>query len=440
MAVPAQSGGFFSGLGGLLAPNPSADPEVFRRQQIQNALLQAGLGGLGASQQPGATFASSLAGALGGGLQAAQQSQQNAFAYGQEKRRQEKEDRLEKAELARIKVAESQQAAKDRETTQGYARRIAAGLSNAKGREIGYLQVVGGSPEFRAVAKEYGFDPAAITTPEQAQALAQELGSLGALGADPKDPTSEPLEAIIDPRTKQPVLQPRSKAVGATPYYRPSNALAVTLPDGTVISDGPPGAVSANELTKPTVNKLQESIVGAQDRLDRLNSTLATYKPEFLQARGLLKAKTGELAEFLGGELDPESKQFLSQYSEFKATAANDFNQTLRELSGAAVTDGEAKRALAAAPSPEDRSPTQFEAKAKATTKTIRRAILRANYALKNGIGTKSVDELSKLIPLEAVDAIYEARVNEIYEQLGGTDEVRQEAIKRANQEFGIAR
>lgn len=438
----ALGNGFTGGLGrlgGLFAPDPSGDPAEYNRQVQLGALLQLGLGTLAGSGQPGATFGSSLA----GGLQAAQQSvqgaQQQAFSSRRLKSQEEREERIEKQENDRIKLAQGEAARKDRETTQGYARRIATGLGNAKGRELGYLQVVRGSPEFRAVAKEYGFDPGSITTPEQAQVLAQELSSLGGLGADPKDIASEPLEAVIGPNG-QPVLRPRSQAVGATPYYRPSNALAVTLPDGTTISDGPPGAVGANELTKPTVNKLQESILGAQDRLDRLNSTLATYKPEFLQARGLLKAKTGELAEFLGGELDPDSRKFLSEYSEFKAAAANDFNQTLRELSGAAVTDGEAKRALAAAPSPEDRSPTQFEAKARATTKTIKRAILRANYALKNGIGTKSVEELSKIIPLEAVDAIYEARVNDIFEQLGGTDDKRAEAIQRANQEFGLAR
>lgn len=436
----AQS--FSSGLGRLgstLFPtDPGLDPETAAQLQ-RSGLVQLGLGTLAGAQQPGA----SLGGALAGGFASAQSSLQGAmdraFQMSVAKERKEQKNKEVEQETSRIKIAQDEQARKDRENTQGYARRISTGIGNSKGGELGYLSVIKSTPEFQAVAAQYGIDPASITTVEQVQDLAKQLGSLGALGADPKDPGSEPLEAIIGPNG-QPVLQPRSQATGKTPYYRPSNALAVTLPDGTTISDGPPGAVGANELTKPTVNKLQESIVNAQDRLDRLNSTLSTYKPEFLQAKGLLKAKTGELAEFLGGDLDPEGKKYLAEYSEFQATAANDFNTTLRELSGAAVTDGEAARALKAAPSPDDRSPTQFEAKARATTKTIKRAILRANYALKNGIGTKSVEELSKLIPLEAVDAIYEARVNEIYDELGGTNEVRAQAIQRANQEFGLAR
>jgi hypothetical protein len=423
-------------LGGVLSPN-SEDPAERKRQQQLNVLLNLGLGTLGASQQQGASLGSSIFGGFNRAQGALQAAGQQAFESQKEKRQQEREDRLEKSALDQAKLAEQKAARESRDAVGKNANSLSKGLST--GNAMANFNLLKNTPEAQAVFQQYGIDPDAITTPDQVKALSQQLGQFGGLTSPPERDPGEPLEAIIGPNG-QPVLRPRSQASGATPYYRPSNALAVTLPDGTVISDGPPSAVGPNELTKPTVNKLQESIVGATDRLDRLNQTLTNYKPEFLQARGLLKAKSGELTEFLGGDLDPESKKYLEEYSEFKAAAANDFNATLRELSGAAVTDGEAKRALQAAPSPDDRSPTQFEAKARSTTKTIRRAILRANYALKNGIGTKSIDELSKMIPLDAVDAIYESRANQIHAELGGTAETRAEAIRRANQEFGLAR
>lgn len=433
-AVPPK-GGFLGGLGSLFGGGTT--PE----EQQRAAIFQAGLAALASSQQSGATFGGSLFSGFQAGAGSLQQAQQNGFQSKRLKSQEEREERLEKAELGRAKLEADKAARESREQGASVARRLSTGLSKAKGRELEYLQLVSPTPEFQSVAQQYGIDPTSITTPEQAQALAQQLGSLGGLGVDPQEQGSEPLEAVMGPNG-QPVLRPRSQAAGATPYYRPSNALAVTLPDGTVISDGPPGVVGPNELTKPTVNKLQDTIVNAQGRLDRINATLSTYKPEFLQAKGLLKAKGGELLDFLGGELDPETKKYLSEYSEFQATASADFNQTLNEISGQAVTDGEARRAKQAAPGPDDRSPTVFESKARATVKTIRRAIMRSNYALKNGIGVKvkSIDELAKLIPLEAVDAIFEARVNELYEELGGTDEARASAIQRANQEFGLAR
>jgi hypothetical protein len=432
-AVPPQ-GGFLAGLGQLFSPDPN-DPAALQR----SALLQAGLATLAGAQQPGGTLGGSLLSGFQAGAGALQQAQQNAFNARREKNREEREDRLLKQETERTKIAQAEQARKDRESASGVARRISTGISGAKENPLSYFDLVKSTPEFQSVAQQYGIDPASITTPEQVQQLGQQLGAYGGLGQDPTKPAPLQLRAIAGPDGK-PILVPEEQAVNKTPYYQPDRrGLAVTLPDGTTISDGP-GAIAPGELTKPTIGKLQESIVSAQDRLDRLNATMANYKPEFLQARGLLKAKTGELTEFLGGELDPETKKFLADYSEFRATAANDFNQTLRDLSGAAVTDGEAARAKQGAPGPDDKSPTQFEAKARATTKFIRRSILRANYALKNGIGTKSVEELSKLIPLEAVDAIYEARANEILQELGGGDDQRAEAIRRANQEFGIAR
>lgn len=426
-AVPPP-GGFLGGLGSLFGGGTT--PE----EQQRAAIFQAGLAALASAQQPGGTFGGSLFSGLQTGAGVLQQAQQNAFQSKRIQSQEDREERLLKQENERIKIAQAEQARKDRERSASVATRVSTGISNAKDNPLGYFDVVRRSPEIQDLAKQYGFDPAEITTPEQVLELGRALGAQGGIGADTP---REPLEAIIGDNGK-PVLELESRAVGRTPYFRPGNALTVQS-DGTV-TYGPPGSIGPNELAKPTVNKLQESIVTAQDRLDRVNQTLATYKPEFLQAKGLIKGKLGELTEFIGGDLSPEDKKFLSEYSEFRASAANDFNQTLRELSGAAVTDGEAKRALQGAPSPDDKSPTQFEAKAKATTKTIRRAILRANYALKNGIGTKSVDELAKLIPLDAVDAIYEARVNEIFEEMGGTDDKRAEAIKRANQEFGIAR
>lgn len=436
-------GSFSAGLGQLgnvLFPtDPSLDPEQ-AAQLRRAAIVQLGLGTLAGAQQSGATFGGSLFGGFQQAQQALAAGQQQAQQTRSQRAREDREGRIEKQEGERIKIAQADVARKERERGASVAQRFSRGLEQYKADPLGYYNIVSRDPEFQATAKQYGLDPASITTADQVLQLGNELGALGAVGAEtPREPREprEPLEVVVG-ADGVPRYQPSSKAIGQQAYR--GKGLAVTLPDGTTISDGGPGVVQPGELTKPTQNKLQESIIGAQDRLDRLNSTLATYKPEFLQARGLIKGKAGELVEFLGGELDPETKKYLSEYSEFKATAANDFNQTLRELSGAAVTPSEFERAQKAAPSADDRSPTQFEAKAKATAKTIKRAILRANYALKNGIGTKSVDELSKLIPLEAVDAIYEARANQILEELGGGDDKRAEAIQRANQEFGIAR
>lgn len=424
--------GFVAGLGSLFGGGTT--PE----EQQRAAIFQAGLAALASAQQPGGTFGGSLFSGLQAGAGALQQAQQNAFQSKRIQSQEDREERLLKQENERIKIAQAEQAMKDRERSASVATRVSTGISNAKDNPLGYFDVVRRSPEIQGLAQQYGFDPAEITTPEQVLELGRALGAQGGIGADtPREP-SEPLEAIIGPNG-QPILAPRGQASGKTPYYRPNNALSVQLADGTIITDGPPGTVGPNELTKPTVNKLQETIINAQDKLDRVNTIAATYKPEFLQARGLLKAGTARLVDFLGGEVPEEDRKFLSEYSEFRSNAARDLNATVKELNGSAVTPGEIKRTLKAEPSDTD-SPIEFEAKVKAQTKFIQRAILRANYALKNGIGTRSVEELSRIIPLEAIDKIYEDRVNDIFDELGGTDDVRQQAIRQAQQEFGLAR
>jgi hypothetical protein len=216
---------------------------------------------------------------------------------------------------------------------------------------------------------------------------------------------------------------------------------SMTLPDGTVVEmGGPGGGVGPGELSKPTINNLQELIVNSSNRLDRLNQLFTAYKPEYLQAKGLVKAATSEAKDFLGMDVSEEDKKFLSGYSEFRATASQEFSATLKELSGSAATEAEVQRVMKGVPSDKDKSPTAFEAKARATTKFITRAIMRANWALKNGIGVQSVDELSKRMPLEGIDGVYEARANQIWQELGGTPETKTQAIEEANKEFGLAR
>jgi hypothetical protein len=222
---------------------------------------------------------------------------------------------------------------------------------------------------------------------------------------------------------------------------RKGKGLSVTLPDGTTVEmGGSGGGIGPSELSKPTINALQETIVNSSNRLDRLNQLFTSYKPEYLQAKGLVKAATSEAKDFLGMDVSEEDKKFLAGYSEFRATASQEFSATLKELSGSAATEAEVQRVMKGVPSDKDKSPTAFEAKARATTKFITRAIMRANWALKNGIGVQSVDELSKRMPLEGIDGVYEARANQIWQELGGTPETKTQAIEEANKEFGLAR
>lgn len=443
--IQVQRPGFFQGLGQAFFPDQEGIDPTTSQAARGDALLQFGLGTLAASRRPGAGFADSLLAGLGQASQTYQGAVQSAYSNNLKKTelelRQKTADREEKAQARLAKQAEREDKKAEREDSQvraSTATRLAAGIKGAAD-PVQYLGLVSNVPEVQAAFDEYGIDPTTLNTPEAILAAGDMLGQAGAVGLPYEKPErAAPLQlrAILGPDGK-PILVPEQEAVGKTPYER--RGTSVTLPDGTVISDGGPSAVSPAELSKPTVNKLQETILSAQDQLDRLNTTAATYKPEYLQARGYLKAGASKVKDFLGADVSPEDREFLKGYTEFRANAARDINSTIRELSGQAVTGNELERALKEAPNDKD-GPIEFEAKLKAQTKFVRRAILRANYALKNGIGFKSTEELSKKLPLAAIDGIYDERVNEIFQELGGKPENKAEAYRLANQEFGLVR
>lgn len=225
-----QQNGFLSNLGGLFGGGlGSAGMTPEEQQQLQRAaLFQAGLATLASAQQPGGTLGGSLFSGFQAGAGALQQAQQNAFQSKRIKQQEEREERLLKQENDRIKIAQAEQTRKDREQGSSVARRLSTGLSNAKGRELEYLQLVSPTPEFQSVAQQYGIDPQSITTPEQAQALAQQLGALGGLGADPEKAPPLELKAVLGQDGK-PRFVTEAEALGQQPYYQPNVGTTVNL-------------------------------------------------------------------------------------------------------------------------------------------------------------------------------------------------------------------
>lgn len=428
-------------LDNLITPTSMFAGSGMTPQQIEAAQLQArravALGLLG-NVGTGRNFASGLAQGLAGAQSTYQGAMENAYRNSmrqkEEERRQAQEDRLKKEQELQIKQQESA----TRQNSALTASRLSTGISSASD-PMGYWNLVRNMPEVQEAMRAYQVDPASITTPEQLAAVSQQLGAAGAIGGPQRQAAPLQLVRAIDPKSGKAVYMTEQQALGMTPAG--GQGFNVTLPDGTSVSMGEQGSqVGPGELAKPTVNNLQETIVNSSNRLDRLNLLLSSYRPEYLQARGLIKAGTTELKDFLGMNIPEADKQFLRGYSEFKASASQEFSATLKELSGTAASEGEVARVMKGVPSDQDKSPEVFEAKARATTKFITRAIMRSNWALKNGIGVQSVEQLAKAMPLEGIDAVYEQRANEIWQELGGTPETKAEAIRRANQEFGVAR
>lgn len=261
-------------------------------------------------------------------------------------------------------------------------------------------------------------------------------GDQAVAGVDPAPEKSNPdyekfLLAQKDPQFKSFLMEMKGKG------------MSMTLPDGTVIEmGGSGGGVSPGELKTPTVTKLQDSIVGATDELDRLNNIGKGFDPKFLQIPGRLKGSALKIKDLAGGmlgDMTSDETKYLTKFATFKADANKNLSLILNRLSGAAISPTEGERLKKGIPNDED-SPTEFVAKYNASVKDASRVIMRANWALKNGIGVKSVDQLSKVMPLGSIDQVYADFANAEWQKLGGTPETKAQAIQKANQEFGLAR
>lgn len=335
---------------------------------------------------------------------------------------------------------------------------------------LGQAQSLMGSREIADVFARHGIDASSweMADPEQVRLGARQLRERIAPFLE-KQPTSEELVQTRGPDGK-PVFTPRSRAAGMTPYEKPNEAPSsyqeylrsrkdpayrqfleerrrkgmsfTSNPDGTMTVDigGEGGGIGPGELSKPLVNKLQETIVNSQDRLDRLDSTMRQFNPEFFRAKGMANVWGARLKDFAGMNVPASQRKFLQDYAGFQASIKNDLSQYLHELSGAAISEGEYARLSKAGPTGDELSPAEFQSKASATVKNLMRATMRANWALKNGIGVQSADQLARVMPLEGIDQVFEQRANDLWQQMGGTPESRAQAIQQAKQEFGMVR
>lgn len=189
-----------------------------------------------------------------------------------------------------------------------------------------------------------------------------------------------------------------------------SNVQQELQPDGTwsTIGGGPrfaPGAGATNvtvspqiimpghdEPTKGEKTDLQGKTITTNDMLSRLRETERLYNPAYQQLGTKAGMWASRWTEKLGGSLSAEDADQFEKYSTFRATAYDNLSQTLKEMSGAAVTPQEYERLKQSLPDPgtgitgSGDSPTEFESKLKRATRSSKLALLRYGYAQSLGI------------------------------------------------------
>lgn len=213
------------------------------------------------------------------------------------------------------------------------------------------------------------------------------------------------------------------------PMPQPAPPVAVA-PDGTVIPQPPaqPAPGQAGGVIRPpgpnlqggTLGQLEQGQFNAENALARLNGIEATFRPEFQTFGTRWTNMWASIRERGGQNLSPREQGQLREYTVARAAALENLNQTIKDITGAAMSDGEAQRITATMPNPgtglfDGDSPTEFRAKLDRATQSVRDAIIRYNWARSRGLDAFS-------IPLDEVPALVNRRGAEI-----------EQAIRQAN-------
>jgi len=197
--------------------------------------------------------------------------------------------------------------------------------------------------------------------------------------------------------------------------------------------------VYTGQLSKPTATEVEKQQLNTGDQIARLNNIQFSYRPEFLNIKFRAGQEWNSLKDKFGG-LPESEKATLSAYSVYKQNATQNLNLTIKEITGAAMSDAEAGRITSTLPNAgtgvfDGDSPTQFESKLNNGIQQTKYALARKQYALKNGLKWENIN-------LDQMPVIVNKRADDIAKQykLNPKDPKDRNTIKtQLAAEFGIA-
>lgn len=173
-------------------------------------------------------------------------------------------------------------------------------------------------------------------------------------------------------------------------------------------------SVYTGQLSKTTAGDVEKSVITTADAVTRLNNIQFSYKPEY-QNIGFRSKQAWNTLKDKVGTLSPAEKTQLTQYSQYRQNALQNLNQTIKDITGAAMGVQEADRIISTLPNAgtdiwSGDSPTEFEAKLNNAVAQTKYALARKNYALKKGLNWETT-------PLDKMPNIINSRGSEIAKQ-----------------------
>jgi hypothetical protein len=172
--------------------------------------------------------------------------------------------------------------------------------------------------------------------------------------------------------------------------------------------------IYTGQLSKTTAGDVEKSVITTADAVTRLNNIQFSYKPQYQNIAFRSKQAWNTVRDKFGGLPDAEKRQ-LAEYSQYRQNALQNLNQTIKDITGAAMGVQEAERITATLPNAgsdifSGDSPTEFEAKLNNAIGQTKYALARKNYALRKGLNWEAT-------PLDKMPNIINSRGAEIAKQ-----------------------
>lgn len=252
---------------------------------------------------------------------------------------------------------------------------------------------------------------------------------------------NEPLEQVYDPETGLSSYVPRSEAAGGLVPPRGGITVGQDAEGNPIVQIG--GSGQAASLGTKARNQVESEMVDMTAAMQRLDRIAASYRPEFNQYLPRINMAWDAIKSKAGVGLNASESTDLRAFSEFKQGALENVNLTIKEVTGAAMTDGEAQRIRATLPDPgqsvlDGDSPEEFQAKLNGAIGKTKMAYARLAYLRKNGLPLDGFGGIS----LDDMGSIIDQRGMAIEEQLRGAGlegpELDQAVAQALREEFDL--
>jgi len=205
-------------------------------------------------------------------------------------------------------------------------------------------------------------------------------------------------------------------------------------------------------------NDVQKKILNAEALYSRIQGMRETFEPKFQEITGRAAGTAYSfLAKLRGADsLTQEQTKYLTKYSKHRRRGAENLNLYIKEITGAQMSEAEAKRLSQAVPVPgtglfDGDDPVTYKSKMDDTMRSVTLARARYHYLLRKGWqGTqmsaediaRSMKEGRPPVSLKQIEGLIDQRGNQLQQQLRrqglNQSQIDQQVIIQLKDEFGI--